>query len=237
MIKLKPSPSQHISIADQESIWSRLSESGNPLAELGASHNQVLHYLEGAEAFVQFELTYQVILGFLAGRLELKRDDFLPLENVFDSFKWSITDGHGFFTAEKAMSDRFVGDVLDKLEDILLEAPNEKKLVKRMRKLTIEVQLDARLELETKAKLLGAIAVAEQSVAYWNSASRYDFFDGIALERRAGAFWADISGFIAGFTGALTYNANNGSGPDVNPFATGVAVSSLASKAAKELKG
>ena len=88
---------------------------------------------------------------------------------------------------------------------------------------------DEQLSDDSRNVLLGAVSLAKHSYLFWDSYDRTS-----RASRAKGKFWADVGGFVGGFTGALIYNNNNGSGFDANPFGAGVAVGGFASKLAEK---
>lgn len=71
----------------------------------------------------------------------------------------------------------------------------------------IETLLSRDFTKEERTLVLGSLSLAKGTVCYWNAQD--DIFDGDIIERGNGKFWADVMGFIEGFTLATIDNTVN----------------------------
>ena len=138
-------------------------------------------------------------------------------------------DGYGFYQDfQNRLSDKDpIKLAFQHLEKTILLSPDLKAFNRAIDQQVVETMLSREYDNDARSLVLGSLSLAKGTVAYWNAQD--DIFDGDIIERGNGKFWADLGGFAAGFTGSLIYNNNNGSGSDVNPFAAGGTMGSLAS--------
>ncbi|MEE2639557.1 MAG: hypothetical protein VX768_02915 [Planctomycetota bacterium] len=108
----------------------------------------------------------------------------------------------------------------------MLLSPDLKSFEAEIDRQVTQALASRELTEDDRSLVLGALALGKSTVVYWNAQN--DIFEGDVVARGNGKFWADLGGFVAGFTGTLVYN-NNVSGGPLNPFTNGAAVGGLAS--------
>ena len=221
--------------------------------DVGVAHNQVLDYLTpdkivrkrpGRRSYGDITLkngvinvhkdtafSYGVTQSFLSTVYSEQKFSF-PEELGRPVAETSAADGYNdyrFWKSRTGMGSA-VEDYLSELEGILLTSKNYPELMIVVALLDREIASDPFLKNEQVDFLLATTNLARSSVTYWNGGAEQDIFDGDIIERKGGPFWADVAGFIGGFTGQLVYNNNGGSG---NPFTTGATTGGFASALAK----
>lgn len=143
-------------------------------------------------------------------------------------------DGYRYFqdVRKQASTTASIARAFQRLEETLLWSPSLDALNRSLDRQVIETLESRQLNDDERSLILGSLSLAKGTVDYWNAQD--DIFDGDIIERGNGRFWADVGGFVAGFTGALVYNNNNGGGSDVNPFTAGTSVGAFASSLCKK---
>ena len=171
---------------------------------------------------------------FMAQVYGISADQFLlPDDSLIDGERIA-EDGYRYFqnVRKQASTTASVARAFQRLEETLLWSPSLDALNRSLEHQVIETLESRQLNDDERSLILGSLALAKGTVAYWNAQD--DIFDGDIIERGNGRFWADVGGFVAGFTGALVYNNNNGGGSDVNPFTAGTSVGAFASSLCKK---
>lgn len=223
--------------------------------DVGVAHNQVLDYLTpdkivrkrpGRKSFGDITIQNGVGVG------DVHKDNTYSygvtesfLSTVYPEEEFSYPEELGRPICEASAADGYndyrfwksrtglgsvVENYLSELESILLTSKNYPEYMIVVALLDREIASDPLLKNEQVDFLLATTNLARSSVTYWNGEAEQDIFDGDIIENKGGPFWADVAGFIGGFTGQLVYNNNGGSG---NPFTTGATTGGFASALAK----
>ncbi|SNS03183.1 hypothetical protein [Dokdonia pacifica] len=204
------------------------SNSANPLEYIGELHNLAL-----ANAIETRDDTYEGMVMYLSDVMGEDSASFGQLEPLGIDINSIAGDGYNYYThiwVEGYIEDRekaYLGD----LELVLSSGTSNDEFIANTEEIVGRVLSDEQLSVDSRNTLLGAISLAKHSYLFWDHHEQ-----GGRASRAKGKFWADVGGFIGGFTGSLAYNNNNGNGFDVNPFGAGVAVGGFASKLAEKEK-
>jgi len=152
-----------------------------------------------------------------------------PFENEESAYANNVrnflTDSVSFSTTSISYYDELMELIADGEYDGVTETKS------KISDLASEISNDTNLYDEESQMLDGACSVANSSTIYWDE---YDD----EIEQDIGDWWnkvtADVSGFVGGFLGALTYNNNNGGWSDANPFAAGGTFGGMVSELASD---
>lgn len=204
----------------------------NPYDVVGRAHNQVLTHLVSTEVFADMKSAYSKANSYLSGAYGFTAADFVPFETIAKDLRNAIDKGMEFLKEIISNSTVEKAAVIKAIQQAILTSQNAKTFQRRINNAIQLIAESEDLPQIEKAELFGMASVAYHSVMYWNRQDSINIFDQESQSRAGGPFWADISGFFVGFVGSLIYN-NNAPG-NTNPFANGVAVGGLASKAAKK---
>jgi len=233
----------------------------NPYAEVGVAHNRTLDYLtpdlnltllnlrQGNDKVVRKkpgrtsfgnitlqradrnapsdELLYVNSCLFMSQIYRLHADwtvEVLDISKIAE-------DGYGSYQDfQNRLSDKDPSKrAFQQLEETILLSPDLKAFNRAIDQQVVETMFSREYDNDQRSLLLGSLSLAKGTVAYWNAQD--DIFDGDIIERGNGKFWADLCGFVAGFTGTLINNNNNGGQPDQNAFTNGTALGAGASAA------
>ena len=157
-------------------------------------------------------------------------DQFLPTSEVLtDGAK--MADGYPYYqdVKKRISATEPVMRAFQYLEETILLSSDLTAFNRSVDQQVVETLKSRDLSEQEKLLVLGSLSLAKGTLAYWDAND--DIFIGDIIERGNGKFWADLGGFLVGFTGTLINNNNNGGNPDQNAFTNGTAVAAGASAA------
>ncbi len=190
----------------------------NPYEYIGIEHNNLLAHLINIQSN-----DYTDAVNYVANSLNENPNNFLPYSSIQNDFSQIMTSPDNYLFGLALPSQ--VMQVLSQVSNIIYQGNN---VSQQLDNLALSTSNASGLSTQNRDMLMAAIALAKHSNAFWEE--NEDTQAGLSDKWKKRI--ADLSGFTAGFLGALTYNNNNGSsGIDVNPFSSGAAVGGLASKA------
>ncbi len=166
---------------------------------------------------------------FISRLYGIPADQFLLPSEALTEDDHIAEDGYRYYqeVQKRVSAIAAVREAFEQLEGTILLSPDLANFNRSIDQQALETLQSLDCNDQEKALVLGSLSLAKGTVAYWNAQD--DIFDGDVVARGRGKFWADLGGFVSGFTGALAYNNNNGGASDVNPFASGVATGGFAS--------